>query len=39
MIDFGSILRHIQYYYWCVCDAWEDYMYPKCKECGIKKGQ
>lgn len=32
-----SIIRHIKYYYWCLLELWEDYWYPPCKECGIRK--
>ena len=36
-VECHSIIKHIKYFYWCLCDAWEDYWYPKCKECGIRK--
>ncbi len=35
-VECNSILRHLQYYYWCLFELWDNYFYPPCKECGIK---
>ena len=34
-VECHAILKHLSYLWWCLCDAWEDYWCPPCKECGL----